>query len=701
MRKVAVAGGIVILLIILGIAIFASTFDINRYRGTIQADLSQHLGRNVTVGNMNLNLFPPRFVVHDVTIADDPSFHTQRPFVETQELAVSVKLLPLIHKSVEIDSLSLQRPHVELVKDAQGRWNFSTLGKTASAPSGAPPQPAASGQQQLSLSKLEIQDGQIATTDEQAHQPRSIYNHIDVTLRDFAPGKPFSIEAAAHLPGPNDQQIHLAGDGGPIPEDPAATPFHGTLELQRVAISSARSFVNSPALAKFEGSVSGQTKISSDAGKLSATGNLTIENAKMNGQAIAFPIKANYDIHDDLPADLLTVSSATMQLGNTPLLISGTVNSKPTPAQIDLSLQANNVSIADAEKLAAASGTAFTPGATIAGSVNLNVQARGAATAPAFNGTIVGRDIQVGGKNVPQPVQVKEVALHLTPAEIRSDPFTVSSGATSASVQLALQQYTSKTPIINATVQASNAELPAVLAMAKAYGVAGFDKVSGSGTMNVDLHATGPVQSLQSNDISRDLNGTVSLNFHDVKYSGADMGHELSSIAGLFGVHQENQGTTTINQLKGNITVKNGVADTNDMEALLDIGNVGITGTANLVNQQLNLRVSAVMSKELSQKAGGTNIGGYAKTALANSDGDLVIPATVTGTFDHPRFAPDVQQIAQMKLKGLVPNFNNPAAAVSGLLGNLGDSQQKQPAANAIRQLQNLFGKKQQKQPSR
>src|SRR5262249_40730052 len=142
-------------------------------------------------------------------------------------------------------------------------------------------------------------------------------------------------------------------------------------------------------------------------------------------------------------------------------------------------------------------------------------------------------------------------------------------------------------------------EFPALLSMAKAYGVTALDKVSGSGTLNVDLRAAGPVQSVQPGDVARDLNGTIGLNLKDVKYSGADMSHELSSIAGLFGVHQGNQGSTTINQLTGNITIKNGVAQTNNTEALLDLGNVGIMGTANLVNQELNLRVSAVMSKEL------------------------------------------------------------------------------------------------------
>ena len=93
------------------------------------------------------------------------------------------------------------------------------------------------------------------------------------------------------------------------------------------------------------------------------------------------------------------------------------------------------------------------------------------------------------------------------------------------------------------------------------------------------------------------------------------------------------------------------------------------------------------------------------QTALANQQGELVIPALVTGTFSNPKFAPDVQQIAQMKIKGLMPNFNNPGS-VTGTLQNLlggklpGAAQQSQgqqqqnPQQNTVQQLMGLFGKK-------
>ena len=162
--------------------------------------------------------------------------------------------------------------------------------------------------------------------------------------------------------------------------------------------------------------------------------------------------------------------------------------------------------------------------------------------------------------------------------------------------------------------------------------------------------------------------------------------------------------------MTGNVLVRNGVAQTNDLQALLDLGNVGVAGTADLVTQALNLRVTAVLSKAASQQVGGTGIGGYMNTALSNNQGEIVIPAIVTGTFQHPIFQPDVQKIAQMRLKGLLPSADNPNGAVTGMLGNLlgqktgnqnpqqKQQQQQNPGQNAVQQVLGLFGGKKQQQ---
>lgn len=54
--------------------------------------------------------------------------------------------------------------------------------------------------------------------------------------------------------------------------------------------------------------------------------------------------------------------------------------------------------------------------------------------------------------------------------------------------------------------------------------------------------------------------------------------------------------------MTGKILVKNGIAETNNLQARLDIGNAGAVGIANLVDNTLNMRVTAVLSRSMSQK---------------------------------------------------------------------------------------------------
>ena len=227
----------------------------------------------------------------------------------------------------------------------------------------------------------------------------------------------------------------------------------------------------------------------------------------------------------------------------------------------------------------------------------------------------------------------------------------------------------------------------------------------------MDLHAAGPVQKLTSAELTKALNGKLKVSFHDVRYAGSDIGYQLASIGGFLKPSEKDQGFTNISRMTGNIVVQNGIAQSNDLLAQLDIGNVGVAGTANLVTEALDLRATAVLSRDFSQRAGGTGIGGYMSTVLANNQGELVIPAIVSGTFENPKFSPDLQKVAQMKLKGLLPNLSNPSAGVAGALGGLlgqkGGNQAQQQApqqqqTNPVQQLIDIFGgkKKQEQQPA-
>jgi len=689
MRKIAIVIGIVVVVIVLAVGIFVATFNPNDYRGTVQTKLEQQLDRKVTLGNMELGLFPLRFRVYNLAIADDPRFGT-RAFVQTQELSVSVDLLPLLSKSVQINSLALERPSVEMIKNAEGVWNFASIGQKTPAAA-----PSSSSQQQFSLGELAINDGVVAITDQQDRKPRAVYDHINLKLTDFAPDSPFNLDASVHLPGAGNQEVSLKGKGGPLSHaNPAATPFKGTLDLKGVEIAGLQKFLQSPALVNTDGVLSGHTDIASESGKLSANGQMDLEKPRLHGIDVGYPIKLDYDVSDDLTNDLLRINKGAIRLGPTPLSVTGTVNTKPTPAQLDLNLKAANVTIAEIARLAAAAGTAFAPGTTVTGQINADIKAQGAADKPALNGTISASNIQVSGKDVPKPVAVKAINIALTPTEIHSDNFNVTSGGTTAAVQFSVKNYTSNSALVDATLRAPQAALPDLLSMAKAYGVTSLDKISGGGNLAVDMQAAGPVQSLSSDQLVKAVNGTINVNLANVHYAGVDISNKLLSMIGS-GKAGKDQGYTNIQKVTGNIVVKGGIAQTSNLQALLDIGNVGVTGTANLVSQILNMQLTAVLSKAFSQQAGGTAVGGYMSTALANNQGELVIPANVGGTFQNPVITPDVQKIAQMKLKGLMPTADNPLGAASSFLGGAA-GQKGQPAGqqNPVNQIMGILGTK-------
>jgi uncharacterized protein involved in outer membrane biogenesis len=202
-----------------------------------------------------------------------------------------------------------------------------------------------------------------------------------------------------------------------------------------------------------------------------------------------------------------------------------------------------------------------------------------------------------------------------------------------------------------------------------------------------------------SGDIVQTLNGTLGLNLTNGKLTKIDLVNELAKVGKFSGGGAK--GYTAISQMTGTFNVRNGVAQTNDLKAALDVGTLAGTGTINLVNQDLNMHVTAVLNKGFSQSVGGAGVGGYLNTALANKNGELVLPAIVTGNMNHPVVAPDLEQIAKMKLNNLLPTAggllngkggNDLGSVVGGLLGGQKQGQQTGQQAQQQNQQANPLG---------
>ena len=472
-----------------------------------------------------------------------------------------------------------------------------------------------------------------------------------------------------HTPGEGAQELRLKGTVGPVADDdPAKTPVKATLSLKEVGIEGLRSFLGEAASSGAAGSLSGETQIANASGNLSAAGKLRIDRARFNNLDVGYPIALDYDVTVKLPEGLFTITRGAIQLGSTPLSIAGTINTNRTPARIDLNLKSGSVSIAEIARLASAFGVAFGAGTNVAGNVSVDLRASGSAEKPALNGTIAGRDLNISGKDVPQPVQVKALDIVLTPDEIRSNEFAAISGKTTVNSRFSIRNYTAASPAIDIGLRAPNASLPEIQSIAKAYGATGIDQIIGQGSLNLDLRAQGTTESLSSPDMMRALNGTLNLDFSPLQVKGFNIAQELASIGG-FSAGSDNKTISDLLKLTGHVVIKNGVAQSDDLQGQLAIGNLAAAGTADLAAETLNLKVSAVINKAMSDKVGSTRVGGYMRTVLSNPDGELVIPALLTGTFKQPKFSPDMQAFAQMQKQKLLPSLANPKEALSGILG--------------------------------
>ena len=130
MRKwVFIAGGI---LLILSIATVVGVLNINSYirrnRDYLIQQAEKAVGRQVEVANIEISIWNGigiRF--ENFKLADDPAFSSES-FVRAKDLQANVKLLPLLRGDVQVKKLILNEPAINIIRNRQGVYNFSTIG---------------------------------------------------------------------------------------------------------------------------------------------------------------------------------------------------------------------------------------------------------------------------------------------------------------------------------------------------------------------------------------------------------------------------------------------------------------------------------------------------------------------------------------------------------------------------------------------
>ncbi len=443
-------------------AIFALPYLVNAdsFRPLLKSELEKSLRRPVELGKLSLTVFPLAIAASDVLIGEDPAFGNQRPFARAQTLAVKLDLFTLLKQQVNIESLRITNPLVELVRNAEGRWNVDSL--SSKEESSSP----------LKLAELRIDGGRVALTT--PGHPRAEYQNIDVVLRDYGLGGKSPLTVTAHMPGNGNGEVDFAGTI-------AGNDLAGEVTIKNCALAALETALGRPLFGKtnVDGALSGQAKITSAAKAWSAVGNLDLRSNALGNVAATF--------RADAANDRVWIEQLQAKVGQLDLRLNGTIDGD----RLALKLVAADAPITELAKLAAGFGVAFAPGMQVTGQLGTDLTISGTTAAPTFNGHLRAARLEMRGGELKQPVSTPSLQVDFTPDQLRAAPFEVTTGKTKLSGSFSLAKYASAAPQLDASVTIPPSDLGDLIDIAQAYGAKAARGVKATGTAAVEAKVFG------------------------------------------------------------------------------------------------------------------------------------------------------------------------------------------------------------------
>jgi hypothetical protein len=128
-RRIAIAAGVILL------GLFLVRPGAARLKARIANSISRAVARPAEIGAVHLRFLPqPGFDLENLVIYEDPAFGAE-PMLRAPEVTAVVRLTSLVRGRLDISRLELTEPSLNLVRRADGRWNWEELlERTARAP---------------------------------------------------------------------------------------------------------------------------------------------------------------------------------------------------------------------------------------------------------------------------------------------------------------------------------------------------------------------------------------------------------------------------------------------------------------------------------------------------------------------------------------------------------------------------------------
>ena len=214
----------IFILLFVGAIVGPSFVDWNKYKPQIVEQVKNATGLDVTVGgDLSLAVLPsPRVKIEDIVVAA-PLKKKFENLLSMKSAEVSVQLMPLLQKKVEIKSVTLIAPdiQIEIMQDGTPSWTTDKIAKAKKVkevtPEGVKQETAKAASNVLdsiALDKLEVQDGKLQFINHQTGAVQSASN-VDVVLKANSLKGPFEVKGGLVY---QDKKITIDGGTGKLPK---------------------------------------------------------------------------------------------------------------------------------------------------------------------------------------------------------------------------------------------------------------------------------------------------------------------------------------------------------------------------------------------------------------------------------------------------------------------------------------------------
>jgi len=683
-KYLLIAAASLIVLVIVVIVAVTTMVDVQSYKPKIEQLVTEKTGYPLTLGGkIELSLFPWVGLGFTDLQLGNPKGFVGKSFVHIDSFQARLKVLPLLSRKVEISSFVVKRPEIFLEKSPKGTWNWQKLaeggkqptssskaaaatqtgGKEASAPANGSRQEGGFALQSLVVGEFSISDGRVRINDLQNKQQREI-SDFNLQLADVSLDKPIKMTMGALIDG---KPLKLTGSIGPVGSDPGVGKTN--LDLVIEALDSAHIEV-SGYLADLKSAMNYNMAVTVEPFSLKKllAGLGQSPPATSDPKALEkIGLKAN--IAGDTKQ--ISLSKSSIQLDDTSIDIDLSARDFAKP-DLAFTLAVDSIDVDRYLPPPQAEDKQTSGGATApaAPSVSSPPAQKTAVNYDPLRKLVLKGMVKIGKINV-HGGTLSNLALDLTG---KNGLFTINSlgmdlyqGKLASTGKLNVQK--------DIPVSSLNANLQGVQIGPLLKDFAKKEIIEGLLKADIALSLQGDNADL----IKRSLNGKGDLLFQDGALIGIDLAQMARTIKSGFTLQQQGEKPKTdFAELHAPFTITNGLVNTSGTTLLSPFIRVNASGDANLVSEALDLKVEPTLVATMKGQGDQEQRSG------------LTVPVLVGGTFQSPKFSPDLKGMVKDQLL----NEKNLGELIkTGKVPEESKEKLKQEVEQAKGLLKGLFGK--------